>query len=56
MEFLPLSRRRSFSRNIPGGGERGETDVFAGYVQSLYTVTLNEKVKGVDVDLGNEII
>ena len=25
-------------------------------VQSLYAVTLNQKVKGVDVDLGNEII
>ena len=31
MEFLPLSRRRSSSRNVPGGEERGETDVFAGY-------------------------
>ena len=28
MEFLPLSRRRSSSRNVPGGEERGETDVF----------------------------
>ena len=31
MEFLQLSRRRSCSRNVPGGEERGETDVFAGY-------------------------
>ena len=31
MEFLPLSRRRSSSQNVPGGEERGETDVFAGY-------------------------
>ena len=32
MEFLSLSRRRSSSRNVPNGEERGETDVFAGYV------------------------
>ena len=31
MEFLSLSRRRSSARNVPGGEERGETDVFAGY-------------------------
>ena len=31
MEFLLLSRRRSSVRNVPGGEERGETDVFAGY-------------------------
>ena len=31
MEFLPLSRRRSSPRNVPGGEERGETDVFASY-------------------------
>ena len=31
VEFLQLSRRRSSSRNVPGGEERGETDVFAGY-------------------------
>ena len=31
MEFLSLSRRRSFARNVPRGEERGETDVFAGY-------------------------
>ena len=30
MEFLSLSRRRSSARNVPSG-ERGETDVFAGY-------------------------
>ena len=31
MEFLSLSRRSSSARNVPGGEERGETDVFAGY-------------------------
>ena len=31
MEFVSLSRRRSSARNVPGGEERGETDVFAGY-------------------------
>ena len=31
MEFLSLSRRRSSSRTIPSGEERGETDVFAGH-------------------------
>ena len=31
MEFLPLSRRRSSSRNVPSSEEGGETDVFAGY-------------------------
>ena len=31
MEFLSLSRRRSCAWNVPSGGERGETDVFAGY-------------------------
>ena len=30
MEFLSLSRRPA--RNVPSGEERGETDVFAGYV------------------------
>ena len=34
MEFLPLSRRRSSSLNVPGSEERGETDVFAGYVRN----------------------
>ena len=34
MEFLPLSRRRSSARNVPSGEERGETDVFAGYIMS----------------------
>ena len=29
-QFLSLSRRRSSSRNVPSGEERGETDVFAG--------------------------
>ena len=33
MEFLLLSRRRSSARNFPSGEERGETDVFAGYLQ-----------------------
>ena len=37
MEFLPLSRRRSSSRNVPGGEERGETDVFAGYSKAAFT-------------------
>ena len=32
MEFLPLSRRPSSSRNVPSGEERWETDVFAGLV------------------------
>ena len=31
MEFLSLKRRRSSSRNVLSGEERGETDVFAGY-------------------------
>ena len=30
MEFLSLSRRRSPSRNVPSGEERGETAAFAG--------------------------
>ena len=30
MEFPSLSRRRSSARNVPSG-ERGETDVFAGF-------------------------
>ena len=32
MEFLSLSRRRSSARNVPSDEERGETDVFAGYM------------------------
>ena len=36
MEFLSLSRRRSSSRNVPSGEERGETDVFAGYFIGEY--------------------
>ena len=32
MEFLSLSRRHSSARNVPSGEERGETDVFAGYI------------------------
>ena len=27
MEFLSLSRRRSYARNVPSGEERGETDL-----------------------------
>ena len=30
MEFLSLTRRLSFSRNVPSGEEGGETAVFAG--------------------------
>ena len=30
IEFLSLIRRRSSSRNVPSGEERGETDVFPG--------------------------
>ena len=37
MEFLSLSRRRSSTWNVPTGEERGETDVFAGYLL-LYMV------------------
>ena len=40
MEFLPLSRRRSSARNVPGGEERGETDVFAGYVETIWETGL----------------
>ena len=32
MEFLPLSRRRSSARDVPSGEERGDMDVFAGYI------------------------
>ena len=32
MELLSLSGRRSSARNVPSGEERGEADVFAGYV------------------------
>ena len=39
MEFLLLSRRCSSSRNVPGGEERGETDVFAGYTCKSSTNT-----------------
>ena len=31
-EFLPLSHRRFSARKVPSGEERGETDVFTGYV------------------------
>ena len=31
MEFLQLSCRRSSARNVQGGEERGETNVFAGW-------------------------
>ena len=32
LEFLSLSRRRSSSRNVPSGEERGEMAVLAGYL------------------------
>ena len=35
---MPLSRRRSSARNVPSGEERGETDVFAGYMQSTFVL------------------
>ena len=38
MEFLLLSRRRSFARNVSSGEERGETVVFAGYVSARISV------------------
>ena len=41
MEFLSLSRRRFSAQNIPSGEEQGETDVFAGYLP--YVSTLSEK-------------
>ena len=34
MEFLSLSRRRSSARNVLSDEERGETDVFAGYLEN----------------------
>ena len=40
MEFLSLNRRRSSSRNVPSGEERGETDVFAGYHFHIWMDTL----------------
>ena len=33
MEFLSLSRRRSSARNVLSDEERGETDIFAGYIR-----------------------
>ena len=30
--IMSLSRRRSSSRNVPSGEERGETDIFEGYI------------------------
>ena len=36
MEFLSLSQRCSSVWNVPSGEERGETDVFAGYVRTFY--------------------
>ena len=38
MEFLSLSRKLSSARNVPSGEERGETDVFAGYVFPLVPI------------------
>ena len=37
MEFLSLSRRRSSARNVPSG-ERGETDVFAGFKANILEI------------------
>ena len=44
MKFMSLSRRRSSSRNVPSGEERGETDVFAGYkeLSSFLLETIRE--------------
>ena len=43
MEFLLLSRRRSSSRKVPSGEERGEWKVFAGY-HKLGSISKNEIV------------
>ena len=43
MEFLSLSRRRSSSRNVPSGEERGETAVFAGYDRTCFQSVCVEK-------------
>ena len=43
MEFLSLSRRRSSSRNVPNGEERGETAVFAGYDHTCFQSVCVEK-------------
>ena len=48
IRFSSLFRRwerftRSSSRNVPGGEERGETDVFAGY--SAVTLTVGARAK-----------
>ena len=40
MEFLSLSCRRSSARNVPSDEERGETDVFAGYIYAKYNVQI----------------
>ena len=42
MEFLSLSRRRSSARNVLSDEERGETDVFAGYILIVF---LNERAR-----------
>ena len=34
---ISMSRRRSSSRNVPSGEERGETDVFVGYKEHRQT-------------------
>ena len=49
MEFLSLSRRCSSVQNVPSGEERGETDVFAGWLDSFlssswFTATINTTV------------
>ena len=43
LEFLSLSRRRSSSRNVPSGEERGETAVFAGYDRTCFQSVCVEK-------------
>ena len=55
MEFLPLSRRPSSSRNVPSGEERWETGVFAGLVV-VYTTfkwinNLKEKGQPLSINL-----
>ena len=42
MEFLSLSRRRSSTRNVPINKERGETDVFAGYLECVIVDFCNQ--------------
>ena len=44
MEFLPLSRRRSSSRNVSRGEERGETVVFVGSSRVNFQLTKNNSL------------